>query len=479
MNAAVQKRHDLYDAIAAIVGPKYVTDDDFALIPYARDISYFPGVMPGIAVRPKTTEEVSEIVKLANRTGHPITVKGGGQAGGGVTKGEATRNIMIDMGRMDEIVVDNDNLKVTVGAGARMSTIDDALRPYNHYVNSVIGPYYTATAGGLTSGIAGAGFGKNVASVGCNWPYILGLKVVLPTGEILTTGAGPDANVSRKDVFFREGTSPDPTGLFIASGGAFGLITEVVYRTFPIPKHMKAISYVIPTMEATWDIQLELSAKERVPYSNTIMFKMDNYMIRPISGGMKGYGAIFYAFEADSEEEIDIRIREISEVCEKHGGEHGNEQMDYFALTGTTGTMEMVHNVCANSCPFMTWESMFPRAQSLEFTKGLQAAFDSVEGHRENATAAGLYLVPMGHIFLTGVTLRSGFSTPEAEAHLRKTWKVGEEYMRSVGTSSTYAQGANSNVVAESWSPMQARFMSTLKQALDPNNIMCTGLWNF
>jgi len=471
--------HELRNAIAAIVGPKHVTDDYYALIPYARDISVFPGVVPGIVVRPKSAEELSEIVKLANRKGYPITVKGGGNGGGAVTKGEATRNIMIDMGRMDKVKVDIDNLKVTAGAGARLSTIDDSLRPYGHYVHSVIGPYYTATAGGLTSGIAGAGFGKNVASVGCNGPFILGLKVVLPNGDITTTGAGPDSNVNRKDIYFREVTGPDLTDLFVASGGAFGLITEVVYRAIPIPKHMKAISYVTPTMEATWDIQLELSARERVPYSNTIMFEMTNYMVKAISGGIEGYGAIFYAVEGDSEADIDNRLKEISEVCEKHGAVHGNEKMNYFALKGTTGTMEIVREVPANSCPFMTWESMFPRSKSLEFTKGLQRAFRSVEGHRENATGAGLYLVPMGHIFLTGVTIRSAFSTPEAEEHLRKTWRAGEEYMRRVGTSSAYAQGANSNFIAESWSPTHSKLMNSIKRTLDPNNIMCPGLWNF
>ena len=479
MKPRTQSGHELRDAIAAIVGPKYVIDDYYALIPYARDISAFPGVMPGIVVRPESSEELSEIVKLANRTGYPVTVKGGGQGGGSVTKGEATRNIMIDMGRMDTIKVDDDNQKVTAGAGARLSTVDDALRPYGRYINTVIGPYFTATVGGLTSGIAGAGFGKNVASTGCNWTSVLGLKVVLPNGDIITTGAGPDSNVNREDIYFREVTGPDLTDLFVASGGAFGLITEVAYRTLPIAKHMKAISYVTPTMEATWDIQLELSLKERVPYSNTIMFEMTNYMVRAISDGIEGYGAIFYAVEGDNEADIDSRIKEISEVCEKHGAKHGNEKMDYFALTGTTGTMEIVHDVPANSCPFMTWESMFPRAKSLEFTKGLQEAFRSVEGHRENATAAGLYLVPMGHIFLTGVTIRSGFSTPEAEAHLRKTWRAGEEYMRKVGTSSAYAQGTNSNFIAESWSPAHSKLMNAIKKALDPNNIMCPGLWNF
>ena len=470
--------HPLYETIGAIVGPKYVIDDDFALVPYARDISYFKGVTPGIVVRPGSTEEVAEIVKVANRTGYPIVIKGGGQAGGGVTKGEPRRNIMIDMGRIDFLKPDVENLKITVGGGARLSTIDDALRPYGYYINTVIGPYYTVTAGGLTGSTAGAGFGKNVSSSGCNWTYVLGVKVVLPTGDIITTGTSPSSNVFNDSILFREVTGPDLTGLFTASGGAFGIITEVVFRIIPIPRYMKSVSYVTKTMESTWEIQLELSRQSRPPYSNTIMFELSNYMVKAISQGIEGYGAIFYAVEGDSQEEIEIKLAEINEVCEKHGAVRGNEKMDYFALTGATGTMEIVRNMNANSCPFMTWESMYNRTGSLEYTKGLRDAFNSVEGHEEFEAAAGFYLVPMGHIFLTGVTLRCKQTSPEAEEHLRKTWLVGAEFMRKAGTSATYAQGTNACYVADTWSPAYAKTMSAIKKTLDPNNILCPGLWN-
>ena len=65
MQKRTKAHHELYDAICAIVGKKYVVDDEFELIPYAQDISYFHGVMPGIAVRPGCTEEIADIVKLA------------------------------------------------------------------------------------------------------------------------------------------------------------------------------------------------------------------------------------------------------------------------------------------------------------------------------------------------------------------------------------------------------------------------------
>ena len=76
------------------------------------------------------------------------------------------------------------------------------------------------------------------------------------------------------------------------------------------------------------------------------------------------------------------------------------------------------------------------------------------------------------------MTLRSGFQTPEAEQHLRDTWAAGAKYMRDMGTSSAYAQGTNSQYIAGAWSPTYAKTMGLIKKALDPNGIMCPGLWN-
>jgi len=472
------KHHPLREAIAGIVGSKYVADEDFVLVTYSRDISAFAASMPGIAVRPGSTEEVSEIVKLANRTGYPIVIKGGGQGGSGVTKGEPTRHIMLDTGRLDKVDVDVVNLKVTCGGGVRNSRIDDALRPYGYMANTVIGPYYTATIGGVVGGIAGGGFGKNVASVGCNWSHVLGLKVVLPTGDVITTGAGPDTNIYRKGIEFREVTSPDLTSLFISSGGALGIITEVAMKIYPIPKYSKAVSYVADTMENTWNIQLKLSEASPVPYTNMIMFQMVNFMVARMSGDMRGYGALFFAVDGDSEEDVDRRIKEIGKVCSEFGAQKGTPAMNHYAATGTTGTADFVHNICSMACPFMTWESLCPRSESIEYTKGLLDLFKGFEDNAKYHTAAGLYSLPISNVMLTGITLHWDDTIPGVEEHLRKVWKAGADYMLKHGTFSAYAQGNHSILASTAWSPTYYKIMSGIKKTLDPNNILNPGLWN-
>lgn len=479
METRERKHHQLYEPIAALVGAKYVADEDFVLETYSRDISAFAASKPGIVVRPESTEEVSEIVKLANRTGYPIVLKGGGQGGSGVTKGEPTRHIVLDMGRLDKVDVDIANMKATCGGGVRNSRIDDALRPYGYYANTVIGPYFTATIGGVTSGIAGAGFGKNVSSVGCNWGHILGLKVVLPNGDIITTGAGPDTNINRKGIEFREVTGPDLTSLFIGSGGALGVITEVAIKVYPIAKYSKAVSYVFDTMEHIWAAQLKMSDGVRVPYTNMIMFELANHMVHAMAGDIHGYGALFMAVDGDSEEDVDVRLKEIDAVCREYGAQRGNAALDHYAATGATGNAEFVHDVCAMSCPFMTWESMSTRSQSLEYAKGLLGVLkDFAEDNAKYRTSGGLYTVPIANTMLVGITIHWDATVPGVDEHNRRLWKAGADYMLKNGTFSAYAQGNHSTMISSAWSPTYYKVISGIKKTLDPNNILNPGLWN-
>lgn len=64
--------HHLYQSLAAIVGSKYVSDEDYVLLAYSRDTSPFPARVPGIVVRPGSTEGVSSIIRVANRTHTPV-----------------------------------------------------------------------------------------------------------------------------------------------------------------------------------------------------------------------------------------------------------------------------------------------------------------------------------------------------------------------------------------------------------------------
>lgn len=478
METKVKTHHQLYEALGAIVGSKHVTDDDFALIAYSRDISAFAPSIPGIIVRPGSTEEVSLIVKLANRTGYPITLKGGGQSGGGVTTGEPRRHILVDTGRMDKVKVDTENLMVTFGGGIHPSMLDDALRPYGYYANTVIGPYYTASMAGVIGGIAGGGFSKDVAVRGCNWASILGLKVVLPNGDIITTGAGPDTNIMRDEIQFREVSAPDLTGLFVASGGALGIITEAAMRIYPIPKVTRGYSFIAQSLEDVWAINLELSKKNPIPFNNIFMFPLTNFMISSMTADLEGYAAIFVSLEGETDADFDTRYELIKNVCFAHGCTVGTPALDQYAEYGSTGTCDHVHNVCSMACPFMTWEAILPRDISLEYAKGLVALAEAFPGNEKYHTGPSLYVLPVSNVMLVGITLHWNNLEPGAEDHMQRLWRAGADYIQKYGVSVVYCQGSNSNLLSKFWSPTYSKTIGLIKKAFDPNGILCPGLWD-
>ncbi|GAJ14746.1 unnamed protein product, partial [marine sediment metagenome] len=99
-----------------IVGSGNVTDKDFDLIGYSRTMTSYPPRSPDIVVLPETAEQVSEIMRLANRTRTPVTVRGGGTAGGTcIARGGG---IIIDLSKMNKILeINEEMMTITVQGG--------------------------------------------------------------------------------------------------------------------------------------------------------------------------------------------------------------------------------------------------------------------------------------------------------------------------------------------------------------------------
>jgi len=109
----------LYDDLAKIVGNKYCSDKDYICVAYSRGLDpCLPEIIPQIVVRPETTEEVIEIVKIANNYETPILPRGGGCGLMGGSKPINEDTIVLDLTRMDKILdIDEENHCITVQCG--------------------------------------------------------------------------------------------------------------------------------------------------------------------------------------------------------------------------------------------------------------------------------------------------------------------------------------------------------------------------
>ena len=242
---------EIKEALEKIVGTRRVTDSEGACWAYAfNDFGSFfnppfVGGKPDIVVKPVSTEEVSQILKVANQTGTPVVPAGGreGASGGSVpSKG----GILIDLTLMDKIIsISEKSRAVRAQAGITYTKLRDHLRKAGYWLGNQGpgGPMGGTLGGGIA--LTSTGFGG--AQYGQYGENVLALQVVLATGEVIETGSlsNPDC-----DWYHRYCCGLDASGLFIGAAGSFGVITEAAIKIHKLPAHEKTRTYCFRNVEA-------------------------------------------------------------------------------------------------------------------------------------------------------------------------------------------------------------------------------------
>jgi FAD/FMN-containing dehydrogenase len=211
--------------IQRIVGEKGWSTDPGVLSAYTVDETKSYRGRSCLLVMPKTAEEVSAIVAVCARAGVPIVPQGGntGLVGGGTPDGTGAA-IVLGLSRMNAIrAVSAQGNTITVEAGCTLLEIQKAAEEADRYFPLSIGSEGTAQIGGALSTNAG---GVQVLRYGNARDLMLGLEVVLPNGEILSTLKG-----LRKD-----NTGYDLKQIFVGAEGTLGIITGAVLKLFPQPR---------------------------------------------------------------------------------------------------------------------------------------------------------------------------------------------------------------------------------------------------
>ena len=206
-----------------IVGKDNFTDQLEELVPYSYDASMNVH-RPDAAVWPESTEHVAEIVKFANEHRIPIVPRGAGTSlsGGAIP---IRGGIIVDLSRMNRILeMSIENRYVRVQAGVVCDDLNRALAKHGFTFPPDPASSSVATIGGNVATNAG---GIKGAKYGTTRDYVLGLQVVLPTGEVMHTGSYTMKCVSGYDL----------AKLFVGAEGTLGVITEITLKINPLPRH--------------------------------------------------------------------------------------------------------------------------------------------------------------------------------------------------------------------------------------------------
>jgi len=301
-------KESIKNELERIVGKENVLTTPEALKAYSYDGTTSWIREPDVVVFPTTTQQVSEIMKLANKEKIPVTPRGGGTnvSGGSVPW---LGGIVLCTTKMNKILkIDKENLTATVEPGVVLQDLNIALAKDGLFFPPDPQSFLGATIGGIIAENAG---GPACVKYGVTKQYVLGLEVVLPTGEIVNLGGRTLKNVVGYDLLH----------IFISSEGTLGVITKAELKLNPLPPARKT------TMAVYADVAKAGESVFRVLENGVIPDKielLDNWVINRIEEMMpmglpKDADAVLL-FECDGiPEAVEKETEKIVDIVKKYG----------------------------------------------------------------------------------------------------------------------------------------------------------------
>jgi glycolate oxidase len=442
-----------------IVGAEQVLVDEARVEPYAQDAlkEKFP---PEAVVLPGSAEEIAAILRLANERSFPVTARGGGvgYTGGAVP---VEGGIVIGTDRMNRIrEVCADDLYVVTEPGVTTYELQQAVEAHGlfyppdpaSYKNSFIGGNIAENAGGIRS-----------AKYGVTKHYVLGLEVVLPTGEIVRTGGRTTKNVVGFDL----------TGLMCGSEGMLGIITEATLRLLPLPEATRTVRATFHTMREACACVPQFTRARVVPVAIEVL---DRNAIRAVEtefafGLGAEAGALLLVSVDGSKEEVERGARLVEQVVKDGGG--------FDVLRSETRAEEdKLWDVRRALSPAVK------KFGTLKFNEDVVVPRSRVPELIERVEEIGrrfqTFVVNFGHLGDGNIHVNFMCEREDAEAVRRARAAVGETFAAAVALGGTISGEHGIGYVKAPYLDMALSAptiaaMRRIKHALDPNGILNPG----
>jgi glycolate oxidase len=206
-----------------IVGAEFVFTQQEDLDNYSHDYTEDLKFRPDVVLKPSTAAEVSAVMKFCSANNIAVTPRG---AGTGLSGGALPlkKGVILSMERFNKIIqIDERNLQATAEPGVINQVFQDAVMEKGLFYPPDPASRGSCHLGGNLAECAG---GPKAVKYGVTKDYVLNCEVVLPSGEIINTGA----NV------LKNSTGYNLTQLIIGSEGTLGVITKIIFRLIPLPK---------------------------------------------------------------------------------------------------------------------------------------------------------------------------------------------------------------------------------------------------
>lgn len=296
----------LVDDLVGLLGREAVLDGALDRYLYSKDA----GVLRGdtaVVVLPETTEQVQEVVRIAERYAVPVTARGAGTglAGGAVP---IEGGLVVSTTRMNRIFdIDLDNRMAWVGPGVINLDLSRHTEPHGFHFAPDPSSQQSCTIGGNVANNSG---GPHCLAEGTTVNHVLGLEVVLAGGEVLVVG----------------GAAPDPIGLdlrgiLVGSEGTLGIVTRALVRLTPNPPAVRTILAAFADVEAAAATVSGVIAAGVVPAALEMMDqKMTIAVENWLHAGLPVDAAAILLAEVTGEEEaVEAEARLVVEIAGAQG----------------------------------------------------------------------------------------------------------------------------------------------------------------
>ncbi len=424
-----------------------------------EDLSFYPEA----AALPENAEEVSALVKLCNKHLIPITPRGAGTGLSGAAL-PVFGGLVISMERMNKLIkIDERNLQVHVEPGIITEELINAVAE-----KGLLYPVDPASKGSCFIGgnISHGSGGPQVVKYGTIREYVLNLQVVLPTGEIIWTGADTLKFASGYNL----------TQLMIGSEGTLGIVTQAVLKLIPKPQQDMLLMASFPSNETACEAVSAIFRAGQTPSAVEFMERKGvEWVIEHdnMSFDLKENVAAFLLIQVDgnSQDELFNQCEVINDVLEANGC------FDVL-LADTAGQKEALWNLrrtmavsVKSNAVYKEEDTVVPRAELPQLIKGI----------KEIGNRYGFESVCYGHAGdgnLHVNIIKTSMSDEDWKNKLPAGIK--EIFQLTVSLGGTLSGEHGIGYVQKDYMPIKfsevhLSIMRGIKKVFDPNNIMNPG----
>ncbi|MCL5265921.1 MAG: FAD-binding protein [Chloroflexi bacterium] len=445
--------------LQAIVGREHVLTSPEELVCYSYDSTPVVST-PDAVVVPGSTQEISEIMRLANRERVPVVPRGSGTdlSGGTVP---LRKGIVLSTARLNKILeIDEQNLTATLQPAVITGQLQAAVERLGLFYPPDPSSLGVSTIGGNVA--EGAG-GARCLKYGTTKDYVLGLEVVLASGDLIRTGGKTVKNVSGYNL----------TQLFVGSEGTLGVVTEVTVRLIPLPEAKQTLLAVFGDLDDAARTVSAIIAAKIVP---TTLELIDGTSIKKI----EAYRSLGYPLDAEavllievdgSEVEVQRQTGRVEDIVRANGARElrvarNGDEADHLWLGRRVSFAAL-----ARSKPTAVTEDVtVPRAKVPALVRRL----------KELARKYDLDVAIMGHAGDGNMhpLVMTDFRDKDEMARMNKFFDETFRITLELGGTLTGEHGIG--LLKAPYMKMQfgkegVEAMRAIKLALDPNNILNPG----